>query len=196
MAVMMIADVPGGSAEIYDRVNEEMGIRSNADLPEGCLSHVAGATDDGFLVVDVWESLEHCGRFVESRLAPAAEKVGMPEIAPRFLPVHNRIPAGKGTDSGVILVLAMPQLSTDDYDGLTDAMPAHIADGSAHPAVSHTVGAADEGIVVVDIWGSLDEFVQFAETQIAPAAGEQMPPLDPRIVPVHNHLRADVPVAR
>ncbi|MDX6532494.1 MAG: hypothetical protein QOF68_238 [Gaiellales bacterium] len=195
MAVMMIAEVPGGSAEVYDRLNDEMGIRSSADLPEGCLSHVAGPTEDGILVVDVWESPEQLGRFVESRLAPAAEKAGMPEFTPRVLPVHNRVAAGNGTDAGVIMVIPLPQLSTDDYDHMVAAMPAHIADGTGHPSVSHTVAAADEGIIVVDIWGSIDEFAQFAENEIAPAVRE-MPPIDPQIVPVHNHLRSDVPVAR
>jgi len=195
MAVMMIAEVPGATTELYDRVNEEMGIRSSADLPEGALSHVAGATEEGLLAVDVWESPEQLGRFVETRLAPAAQKVGMPSFTPRVLPLHNRIAAGKGSHAGVILLMEMPMLSTAGYDALTAMMPAHVADGSAHPAVSHTVAADGDGVVVVDIWGSIDEFVEFAENEIAPAAGSQMPPIDPRIVPVHNHARADAPVA-
>jgi hypothetical protein len=195
MAVLMIAEVHGGTAEHHDRINEEMGIRSSAVLPEGCLSHAAGPTDDGLLVVDVWETPEHFGRFAESRLGPAAEKVGIPEITPRILPVHNRIAAGTGTGSGVIIMIELPGMSTGDYDRLIAGMSAHVADGTAHPAVSHIAAAADEGITVVDIWGSVEEFVEFAESQIAPAAGEQMPPIDPRIVPVHSHMRADVPVA-
>jgi hypothetical protein len=195
MAVMLIADVPGGTTDLYDRMNEEMGVRSQADLPAACLSHVAGATDDGLLVVDVWESPEELGRFMESRLAPAARKQGMPEFTPRILPVHNRIAAGKGTDAGVIIMIALHGLSTDDYDALTAAMPAHIADSSGHPAVSHTAAVDGDSVVVVDVWGSIDEFVNFAENEIAPAAGGQMPPIDPRVVPVHNYARADAPVA-
>jgi hypothetical protein len=196
MAVMMIAELPGVTAELYERVNEEAGIRSSADLPEGCLSHVAGPTDDGFLIVDVWESPEHFQRFVESTIMPVSEKLGLPQFDAQALPVHNRIPAGSGTNAGVLVMIPLPTVSTEQYDAMIAAMPAHVADGREHPAVSHAVAVDGEGVLVADVWGSVDEFVQFAENQVAPAAGSGMPPIDPRIVPVHNHLRADVPVAR
>jgi hypothetical protein len=71
-------------------------------------------------------------------------------------------------------------------------MPAHVGDGSNHPAVSHTAGVEDGRIVVVDIWGAPEEFERFLGEQIAPVAGE-LPPMEPRIVRAHNHLRAATP---
>jgi hypothetical protein len=187
MAVMIIMEVDGFGKDTYDQVNEEMGIRSADDLPEGCIAHAAGPTDSGFLVVDVWESPDAFGRFAESRLGPAAGKLGLPQLTPRMIPVHNRIHSGAGRASGAIVLIETP-LTPEQYDDLTARMPAHVADGSGHPAVSHTAGVEDGRIVVVDIWGSPEEFERFLGEQIAPAAGE-LPPMEPRIVPAHNHLR-------
>jgi hypothetical protein len=189
MAVLMILEVDGFGTDTYDRMNEEMGIRSADDLPEGCIAHAAGATDSGTLVVDVWESPEAFSRFAEARLAPAAGKLGLPQLAPRMIPVHNRIHSGAGGSSGAIVLIETP-LTPEQYDALAAGMPAHAGDGSNHPAVSHTAGVEDGRIVVVDIWGSREEFERFLGEQIAPAAGGELPPMEPRIVPAHNHLRA------
>jgi hypothetical protein len=43
-------------------------MESLSDWPvEGILSHVAGQTENGFRVVDVWESKEACDRFWSAR---------------------------------------------------------------------------------------------------------------------------------
>ena len=40
--------------------------------------HVAGPTDDGFRVIDVWESRDAWGRFHADRVAPALSALGGP----------------------------------------------------------------------------------------------------------------------
>ncbi len=192
MAVLMILDVEGFGIDTYDAMNEEMGIRSADDLPQGCIAHAAGPTADGVLVVDVWESPEAFGRFAEAQLAPAGHKLGLPQLAPRMIPVHNRIHTGSGTSSGAIVLIETP-MTPEQYDGLITAMPAHVTDGGAHPAVSHTAGVEDGRVVVVDIWDSPESFERFLGEQVAPAAGGELPPMEPRFVPAHNHLRSETP---
>jgi hypothetical protein len=192
MAIMMIIEVPGGTVEQYDRANEIMGIRGDDDAPDGLISHVAGKTEDGLLVVDLWESEQALNRFMQERLGAALQQSGMPDARPRMLPVHNHIPAARDTNAGVIVLIEFDGLGTEQYDQLTSHMPAHVRDGSDHPAVSHAFAPTDGGAVVVDVWGSPEEFGQFAESQVAPAmskAGLGGRPIEPRFIPVYNHMR-------
>jgi len=56
------------------------------------VQHVAAVTDDGLLVVDVWESPEAFGAFAESQIAPAAAAAGATApIEPRILPAIGRL---------------------------------------------------------------------------------------------------------
>jgi hypothetical protein len=94
MAVMMIIEWDGVTKNDYDRVNELMGIGGPEDAPDGLISHTAAIMDNGGLaVVDVWESEEALGQFVEARLAPAIQQLGLPEAQPRIHPVHNSMSA-------------------------------------------------------------------------------------------------------
>ena len=149
MAVLMIVEVPGGTIDMYDQLNQEMGVGAD-NLPEGCLSHTAAFSDEGVIVADVWESAEAFQRFAEQQLGPAAQKTGLPPIEPRVHPVHNRLD-GKGTSADTLVVIEVPGMTTADYDTMAAAMPSH--QNNDHAAVSHTVARTDDGIIVVDIWG-------------------------------------------
>jgi hypothetical protein len=62
-------------------------MESTADWPvEGLLVHVAGQTESGFRVVDVWTSEEAFRRFGEA-LMPILEEVGI-EGAPEIYQAH------------------------------------------------------------------------------------------------------------
>jgi hypothetical protein len=193
MAVMMMTELQGASPEMYDGVNERMGVNPAA-LPEGLISHVAGPVDDGMLVVDVWESPQAFERFVNERLGPVLADLGAPRgPEPRLLPVHNHIRQGSGTDAGVIVVIESDGFGPDDYDRVTAAMEAHAGDGSSHPAVSHVAAVSDDGMVFVDVWDSPESVGSFVEKQIAPATvatGTDLGPVEPRFVPVHNRFAA------
>ena len=73
MALVMTAVIPA-STDMYDAINEEMGV-SSGNLPRGLISHYAAPTDQGMLIFDVWESKEEFETFAAERLAPAMEKV-------------------------------------------------------------------------------------------------------------------------
>jgi heme-degrading monooxygenase HmoA len=191
MAVLMIMEAPGATTAEYDRTNEILGIQGDEDAPEGLIQHVAAHDGDALIIIDVWESEEALGRFFDERLGAALEEAGVASKSsePQRLPVHNML-QGKGTEANVVLIMAMDDLPPEGYDDMTSKMPAHVADGSNHDAVSHTAARAESGgVLVVDLWDSPESFGKFAEEQIAAAAGDQLPPIEPRVVPVHNRIR-------
>ena len=95
MAVGLIMQFDGVTAEQYEKVMKELGLAlhsdSDAAWPEGIISHVAGGRPDGgWTVVDVWESQEAFDQFFRGRLAPAFEAVGtLPQPAVSPFTVHN-----------------------------------------------------------------------------------------------------------
>jgi hypothetical protein len=73
MAFIRIGRPPNVTAELYDKVNAEMGVEGNS--PPGLLFHCAGEVDGSWQIIDVWESHEHAQRFDDERLSPAIEQV-------------------------------------------------------------------------------------------------------------------------
>jgi hypothetical protein len=190
MAVLMTLVVPGGTTAQYDRTNEILGIAGERDAPPGLVTHVCGVTDDGIVVVDVWESIAALDDFARNRLGAALAQAGMPDATPVTSPVHNLL-FGAGKESNVLVLIDMAGLTAEAYDAIIAAMPAHIGSGEQHPAVMHVAALEPNGdIRVADLWDSEAAFGEFAETQIGPAAGGAMPPIVPRIVPVYNRLHA------
>jgi hypothetical protein len=92
MAIGVSFHFPGVNIGQYEEVarglNNGQPLRSLSEWPDGCLSHVAGATPDGLRVVDVWESPEKFQAFGEV-LMPLTEKAGIPPAEPIVFPVYN-----------------------------------------------------------------------------------------------------------
>lgn len=77
MAVAVI--VQAGTRENYDRVAE----RINAEgVPEGAIIHTATETPDGVRIMDVWESREAFERFMEEKVGPIGEELGIEMTGP------------------------------------------------------------------------------------------------------------------
>jgi hypothetical protein len=79
MAVGMLLDIPGGTAEMYEAINQQMFGTSTpaADrLPEALIFHTAGAAAGGWRVFDVWESREAFDRFFREQVGPAMQALG------------------------------------------------------------------------------------------------------------------------
>ena len=87
--VIMILDAAGFEPAEYDAIVSKMKAHAGAGENHPCVSHVAAATDDGLLIVDLWDSPEAFSDFAQGELADAAP--GMGTIEPRFVPVYNRI---------------------------------------------------------------------------------------------------------
>jgi heme-degrading monooxygenase HmoA len=88
MAVCLVIDIPGGTLEQYDAVKQALG-ESGGMLGDGQTFHAAGPTDDGFVVIDVWNSRDDFDRFIAGRLGEAIQAAGVPEPQIREIPVHN-----------------------------------------------------------------------------------------------------------
>ena len=191
MAVLMVLDIPGATLEQYDRTNEILGIHGDADAPAGLISHAAGPTDDGIVVVDVWESGEALQSFFEGRgVARAMEEAGAPAAEPRVLPVHNHFEGG-GSKAGVLMLAELDDFGTDTYDAMATTMNAHIPEDDTHPAVHHAAAVTESGgMLIVDIWESPEAFGAFAQAALAPA-GEAagVDPFEPRFVPVYKRIK-------
>ena len=94
MPVLMVHDSPGGTQEQYDEVCGRLtggrGFTSLSDWSTGgILFHAAGPTEDGFRVVDVWESEQAFARFGDV-IGPLIQEVGFPG-EPRLFPLHNLV---------------------------------------------------------------------------------------------------------
>ncbi len=196
MAVLMILDWKGVSAGDYERVNEQMGVRSDADAPGGLITHTAAVTEDGELVVvDLWESEQALRRFAEARLMPAVRELELPQSQPRILPVHNRV-RGSAEEANVLILLELPDADTAAYDRMTADMPGHATTDGAHPAHDHVAAVDGDTLVVADIWPSMEAFGQFADEEIGPAAGKHgvdVGSMRQRTGRVHNRLEGRKP---
>jgi hypothetical protein len=74
MAFARVAVFPGGTRQQYEAVNEALGA-GLTDQPERILL-AAGQTDEGWQIIQIWESRDGLDRFIEEHLRPAMEKAG------------------------------------------------------------------------------------------------------------------------
>jgi hypothetical protein len=188
MAVLMTLDVAGGTTEQYDRMMEIAAIGGEGDAPADLLTHACGVTDDGIVIVEVWDSVSSHEEFAHDRLDAALAEAGMPEAERRTSPVHDLL-FGAGTEPNVLVLLLAPGLTADAYDAITSRMPSHAGRGENHPAVVHVAAAEPDGFRIAGLWGSEAAYTEFVQSQLLPAVG------DPRhfvlrIWPVHDCLRA------
>src|SRR4051812_48769327 len=84
MAVLMTLELPGGTTAPYDRTNELLGIAGERDAPAGLVVHTCAVTDDGVVIVDVWDSLSSLEEFAATRLGAAFAQAGMPAGTPHI----------------------------------------------------------------------------------------------------------------
>lgn len=86
MPAGLILRFPGKSRTDYDAVNAKLGIdqaSGSGDWPAGLLSHTAGEDGGALYVIEVWESRDAQGRFMQERLGRALQEggiTGTPEI--------------------------------------------------------------------------------------------------------------------
>ena len=75
----------------------------------------------------------------------------------------------------------------EQYDRLTAGMEAHREGGVNHPSAAHVAAVTEDGMIFVDLWRSKEEFAEFAERELA-SGGDELGPLEPRFVPIHNRI--------
>ncbi len=88
MAIGFIFNNPGQTQEQYDAAVEQMNLEES--LPEGWIFHAAGPTEDGWRVVEVWESQEAFDAYYQ-RLGPSLQNLGVSLGQPDTFTVYNVI---------------------------------------------------------------------------------------------------------
>ncbi len=87
MAFMMSIEWDGVSTEGYDAVRRL--VNWEGDRPAGGIFHMCAVGENGLLITDVWETPEHFQAFVNTRLMPGVQQVGLTsEPKVRIFPVH------------------------------------------------------------------------------------------------------------
>lgn len=90
----------------------------------------------------------------------------------------------------VVVQFNFPNVSLQQYDGVWNDLR---SSGNAHPKglISH-VGAptTDGGLLVVDIWESEDAFNEFGETLMPLIAKQDIPMVQPKILPA-NYVQVE-----
>ena len=81
---------PDGTLDQYDQVIERMGL-TDGKAPDGALFHWVTKTDEGLMVVDVWESPEVFEKFAQEQIGPHTAAVGISEPTIEAHEVHNVI---------------------------------------------------------------------------------------------------------
>jgi hypothetical protein len=68
--------------ESYDAAHAEILRSSDAQQVPGFVLHIGRATDEGFEIIEVWESKEQADAFNREVGWPAMQRAGMPEDGP------------------------------------------------------------------------------------------------------------------
>jgi hypothetical protein len=84
MAVGALFEAKGVTQAQYEQVRNE--VIPGGQLPTGLLYHVAGPMEDGWRVIEVWESQEAIQRVFEERLGAALQRAGI-SVEPKFFPI-------------------------------------------------------------------------------------------------------------
>jgi hypothetical protein len=88
MTVVSTLDVTDLTASEYRAVMDQLGVEKH---PEGGIYlHLTTPTNFGYRIVEIWDEKANFERFVERRLAPANEAIGLQratEVA--VTPLHN-----------------------------------------------------------------------------------------------------------
>jgi hypothetical protein len=188
MHVLMTLEVPGGTTAQYDRTNADLGIADDGDLPPGLVVHTCAVTDDGIVIVDVWDSASSLEDFARERLSAALGEAGLGTATPRISAVHKLL-FGTGEEPNVLVLLHASGVTADEYDALVARMPSYAGGGENHPAVIHVAAVEPDGLLTAGLWDSEAGYKEFAQTQLFPAIAN-LRHFVLRVWPVHHCLRA------
>jgi len=81
VAIVMNMRWQGVTKSQYDQTLQA--VQWETDIPKGAKFHVASFDDNGLRVTDVWDSADQFNQFVEQRLMPGVQQVGIagePEV--------------------------------------------------------------------------------------------------------------------
>ena len=89
MARAYVMDFSGGSLDQYDQVLDKMNL--GGKTAPGGIFHWVAKTDDGFRVVDVWETPEAYEQFAQEKIGPLTAEAGLSAPAVEEYEVYNTL---------------------------------------------------------------------------------------------------------
>ena len=88
MLFVATLNVTGLTPKEYRSVLDEMGVENRPAA--GIFLHLTTTTDFGYRIVEVWDSKEGFEEFLEKRLAPASQAIGLDRKTDiSITPLHN-----------------------------------------------------------------------------------------------------------
>ncbi len=85
----------------------------------------------------------------------------------------------------VLMELDVPGMTTEHYDA--SQQEAGVKVRSAQGFIAHAAGPTANGFQMIEIWASEDDWNRWLTGTIIPMAQQMgMPPLEPRVTPLHN----------
>jgi hypothetical protein len=75
MTVVTTLDVNGLAASEYRAVLDQLGVETHPE--PGIYLHITTPIDTGFRIIEIWDEKSGFDRFVETRLVPANEAIGL-----------------------------------------------------------------------------------------------------------------------
>lgn len=88
--IAILFEASGMNQEQYDELIKKLEAKG-AGNPAGRVYHVAGPSDNGFRVVDVWNSQEEFNTFMQNDLGPIFGEMGLQPPTMSTWQVHNTI---------------------------------------------------------------------------------------------------------
>jgi len=89
MAVFLISTIKGATTDQYDRAVQKVLV---SNWPNGLIHHFCASSDDGFTVLEEWESEQAIQALLGSeKFRRDLESEGIPQPDMRILPVHNEL---------------------------------------------------------------------------------------------------------
>jgi hypothetical protein len=172
VAVAIVMDFPDGTREQYEQVVARMDL--GGMLPQGAIHHTAGPTQDGWRVVDVWESMEQFQRFADEEILPLAAVVGMRWPQTLSVELHN-LEQGSTEGEPHFLQVFFNGMDAATYDVIHHQVAAPLPQG----VVWHVAGPLGDGWCIIDAWTDKDHRDKFVFETVVPmmnARGELEPP--------------------
>ena len=94
MATVIMQKWAGITPDQYDALREI--VRWDRDLPAGMRPHVASFGEGGLSMTDVWDSEELFGAFVQTRILPGLQQLGIPGMPDVIIQAAHEVTAVDG----------------------------------------------------------------------------------------------------
>ncbi len=92
MAVMVTADIPGGTAEQDEATLKEMNVQN--ERPKGVLARAAHGIPGGWRIISIWESREAFERAYRDKIEPASRVTGQIPSRVEMVELHSMVVPG------------------------------------------------------------------------------------------------------